>query len=158
VIHQARAVAGPVKLRDAFQIRPRLSAEDGDCPDADVRRRGGARAAYPHRDQRRIRREPDRPDVRVDELTHPSARQVVELAGAHLRHPDVYLPVPIRKECDEPSIPRDGRRMLCPLEVCQPVEVAGGQWALPEVVGALEQPHTGPDRHDGCSRRNPCAT
>jgi hypothetical protein len=83
------------ELGGVFQVRARLAAKRRHRPHTDVGRfaRGGAPGPEGH--QRRVGREVQRANRRVDQLTHPAACQVVELSRPHVRDPDVHLTVAI---------------------------------------------------------------
>jgi hypothetical protein len=66
----------------------------------------------------------ENPSVRMDgfELRRAAARQVHELSGADLRHPDVHPTVAVGLERDELAVARQRGRLLDPVEVRERLE------------------------------------
>src|SRR3954454_7289396 len=99
VVCESGALARPVALGNALKEWPRLAAECGHSPDADVFARS-VLLARPIRDQRAVGREPQRADRRINQLRRAAASQVVELSRTDLRNPDIHLSVAVGQKGD----------------------------------------------------------
>jgi hypothetical protein len=152
VVHESGAVARPVELRDAFEVRPRLSAQRWHRPDADGAIVRAVVLASPERDEGAIGREGQVAHRQVDELGRAAVGQVVELPGTDLRHPDVNRSVPVRQEGDEVTVPRHRSGRHDSVEVSDGLESGVGDGGSPEVLRPLK-PEACADREGGPRRR-----
>lgn len=149
VVDEPAPVRGPVVLRDALEVRSCRSSEEGRRPDVDAGLRSVA-SAPPERDERAVRREPQRPDRGVHELGRATVRHVDELTGADLRDPDVHPAVAIGLERGEPPVPRDRGGLLHAVEVGERLEASVRERVLPARAALLPQQRGGEqDQHGG---------
>ena len=88
MVYDPRAVMGPIKFGDTFQVWPRLSAESRHRPDADVSTLRIISLATPKSDQRSIRREPQVAKLRIGDFRRAATGEIVEFSGTDLRNPD----------------------------------------------------------------------
>ena len=150
VVYEPLAIARPIELASLPQIRPQWPAASrhgkiftspGCEPSARL---------VPDCNERRVRREAERTDQRIDEVGYVAMRQSCgKCRWLTCVTQSIDLPVPVRQKCHEFPVARDCRRLLSPGEVRQANEFGVGKRIAPGVNRFRREPgQRACDQHD----------
>ena len=95
VIGELSTISGPVELRHALQVWPRLPTQRWNGPNA-YPIVGSLLLANPKGDERRIYRETQSTYKRVHNVSRTPVRQIVKLSRADLTQPHIHRPIMVR--------------------------------------------------------------
>ena len=135
MIDDLPAIARPGYFRNPARVGAQRTARARYRQYVDIPGSLAVGSARPDRDQRSIRRETQRPDLRVvDQVADTTASEVEIARAAGLSDPDVILSIVVGDEGNLSAVARDDCGLLDSRSVRKPRELRVGKRIAPEVT------------------------